>query len=868
MKEQLKQRSNVFGAIESRVQTISQAKLNKAVAILRDKLYTDKLKAAITEPLCNAIDEHRKHNVTRPVDVYITNDEIVIRDYAKGLDDETLFNVFFQYLNSTKNDTDEQIGGFGLGAKAPGAYAQVYSVVSYYNGKKTVFWSRVDGDSNIVSKVASEDTDQPSGIAVHIPWFYSAESDKESYKRELCNAFKLLHDLSVFVGYKRDIEFRVIHPSSIDSIMKYASNVGRYSWDRDRVDDSVLNTYNDTILEASESEKFDATQNSPCMLATRASFMARTTAEYEELRERWNLNGRCPYSFEDSYITDESKSPRLKFVDSYYRNNMFSYKMFFGDQLYFYDGDMLYTTLEATPETERILELKSYLSGDRSLFIRVDRQDICINQNRESVSVVGPNVDKVLNYIFDGLYDMCEGAETSLKKKISGYKKLDIFELYFDVLDNSVLCNGAYLSMFRILEKFSSKIKPDDFKLLRIGFSEPPARKLENTLAILNDGKNGNIHIRKCNLDSVFKYSSVGYTDIRKAYGYDKTDYITYVESIQDTRKALRADGCNWAAITGSSYTTERILLDREGYKILTEKNDLYNLIVEMGLTKRLEFPLDKDADDEIKRVLSNKLNKVYKRKNTSKNLDSLELKDFITGEPIDSPMYAKTLLFTPTDMSSSSGKDTLINLSNKLNDDLKSFVFHAFKKLGYEYTAKVSSSYINALVKKGCTRYSDDIDEKVLKILDKTIVIRSGIGRYPFRELNSSKEKELELVKTLVPKGFDLFYGFIPYGFISSISLYEDNKHAGLIDRVKNRSERVNSMLNELHKEENKFVQTLTPNDLLVLYGNLNIDMMPLHIALDTDIGKEATRMLKDKREKLIRKYVKFISKFKITKF
>lgn len=868
MKEQLKQRSNVFGAIESRVQTISQAKLNKAVAILRDKLYTDKLKAAITEPLCNAIDEHRKHNVTRPVDVYITNDEIVIRDYAKGLDDETLFNVFFQYLNSTKNDTDEQIGGFGLGAKAPGAYAQVYSVVSYYNGKKTVFWSRVDGDSNIVSKVASEDTDQPSGIAVHIPWFYSEESDKESYRRELCNAFKLLHDLSVFVGYKRDIEFRVIHPSSIDSVMHYISNVGRYSWNRVPADDSVLNTYNDTILEASESEKFDATQSSPCMLATRASFMARTTAEYEELRERWNLNGRCPYSFEDSYITDERKSPRLKFVDSYYRNNMFSYKMFFGDQLYFYDGDMLYTTLEATPETERILELKSYLSGDRSLFIRVDRQDICINQNRESVSVVGPNVDKVLNYIFDGLYDMCEGAETSLKNKISGYKKLDIFELYFDVLDNSVLCNGAYLSMFRILEKFSSKIKPDDFKLLRIGFSEPPTRKLENTLAILNDGKTGNIHIRKCNLDSVFKYSSVGYTDIRKAYGYDKTDYITYVESIQDTRKALRADGCNWAAITGSSYTTERILLDREGYKILTEKNDLYNLIVEMGLTKRLEFPLDKDADDEIKRVLDNKLNKVYKRKNTSKNLDSLELKDFITGAPIDSPMYSKTLLFTPTDMSSSSGKDTLINLSNKLNDDLKSFVFHAFKKLGYEYTAKVSSSYINALVKKGCTRYSDAIDEQVLKILDKTIVIRSGICRYPFKELNSSKEKELELVKTLVPKGFDLFYGFIPYGFISSISLYEDNKHEGLIDRVKDRSDRVNAMLNELHKEENKFVQTLTPNDLLVLYGNLNTDMMPLNIALDTDIGKEATRLLKDKREKLIRKYVKFISKFKITKF
>lgn len=868
MKEQLKQRSNVFGAIESRVQTISQAKLNKAVAILRDKLYTDKLKAAITEPLCNAIDEHRKHNVTRPVDVYITTDEIVIRDYAKGLDDETLFNVFFQYLNSTKNDTDEQIGGFGLGAKAPGAYAQVYSVVSYYNGKKTVFWSRVDGDSNIVSKVMSEDTDQPSGIAVHIPWFYSAESDKSSYERELCNAFRLLHDLSVFVGYRKDIEFRVIHTSSIDNVMDYISMLGKYSWDKHDLDSRVLTTYNDTIVEASESEKFDATQNSPHLLNTRASFMSRTKAEYEELRRRWGINKRSQYNFGESYISDERKSPRLKFLDSYYRNNPFSYKMFYGDQLYFYDGDMLYTTLEVTPETERLHELKQQLRGDRSLFVRVDRQDICINQNRESISVVGPNVDKVMNYILDGLYDMCEDTETRLKNRISGYNKLDIFELYFDILEHSALCEGAHMLMLRLLEKFSTKLKNDDFKLLRSGLNESPSRQLENTLSILNDTKNGSVHIRKFSLGSTIKYSSVGYSDIHKAYGYDHTDYITYVENMQETRKALRDDDCNWSVITGSNYTTERILLDREGFKILTEKNDLYNLIISMGLTKRTEFPLDKDADDEVKRVLEGKkLKKVYRPKKSVTDLASLDLTDFNTGEHIDSTMYSKTLLITPTDLSVASKNDTLINVSNKLSDALKAFVFYAFRKLGYDYVVKVNSKHINSLVEAGCTRYTTDIDEKILNMLDKTIVIKPGICRYPFEELNNSQDAEIKLIKTLIPKGFDIFYGFIPFGYISSISLYEDNKHSGLVGRVKERSERVNRMLDELRREQNNFIRSLTPNELLVMYNNIS-SLLPVSIALDTDLGKETTQMVKDKREKLIRKYIKFISSFKITKF
>lgn len=156
--------------MKSCVQSISQENLAKATYILRDKIYNDKPKAALTETLCNAVDEHRKYNVQRPVEVFLNTKELVIRDFAKGLDEDGVMHVYAQYFTSSKSHSNDAIGGFGIGAKAPSAYTRNHNIESYYGGKKTVYVSSVDGFASVISKIYEEDVDPSNtGICVRIP---------------------------------------------------------------------------------------------------------------------------------------------------------------------------------------------------------------------------------------------------------------------------------------------------------------------------------------------------------------------------------------------------------------------------------------------------------------------------------------------------------------------------------------------------------------------------------------------------------------------------------------------------------------------------------------------------------------------------
>ena len=161
---------------------MDQSGMDKACAFLRDKIYSDKILATIRETLTNAIDEHVKHNVDRPVETGLRlNDqgkyEFYVRDFAKGLSDENLRNIFGMYFRSTKSHSNDMIGGFGLGAKAPSCYNDIFYVNSYHEGVKTCYMFTMganDRGSSVVQilDLAREDTNE-SGLEVFIEVKYS-----------------------------------------------------------------------------------------------------------------------------------------------------------------------------------------------------------------------------------------------------------------------------------------------------------------------------------------------------------------------------------------------------------------------------------------------------------------------------------------------------------------------------------------------------------------------------------------------------------------------------------------------------------------------------------------------------------------------
>ena len=104
------------------------------MSILREKMYSNPIKAICQEIMSNGRDAHRemgKDDV--PIEVKLPNrldPEFYIRDFGPGISPERMTDIFIKYGASTKRADNVQTGGFGLGAKTPFAYTDTFTIVS------------------------------------------------------------------------------------------------------------------------------------------------------------------------------------------------------------------------------------------------------------------------------------------------------------------------------------------------------------------------------------------------------------------------------------------------------------------------------------------------------------------------------------------------------------------------------------------------------------------------------------------------------------------------------------------------------------------------------------------------------------------
>ena len=107
------------------------------VDMFADKVYSHKERAIIRELSCNAHDSHVMAGTTGvPFEVHLPTtleSWFSIRDYGTGLSDEDVRNIFAGIGISTKRDSNEVIGCFGIGSLSPYALTDSFNVKSYMN---------------------------------------------------------------------------------------------------------------------------------------------------------------------------------------------------------------------------------------------------------------------------------------------------------------------------------------------------------------------------------------------------------------------------------------------------------------------------------------------------------------------------------------------------------------------------------------------------------------------------------------------------------------------------------------------------------------------------------------------------------------
>lgn len=165
-------------ALARKIQTTYEAKLDKSstqlVMDMLAKLYSEPHAAVLREYVSNAYDANIEAGSTKPIEVHLPEiDEpyLSVRDYGNGLDYLSIVSVFANFGTSTKRDSDNLIGGFGIGSKSGLAVSNSIQISSVANGilNEFVLERTPNGIFTRFTK-ENEETTQDSGTTVTIDY--------------------------------------------------------------------------------------------------------------------------------------------------------------------------------------------------------------------------------------------------------------------------------------------------------------------------------------------------------------------------------------------------------------------------------------------------------------------------------------------------------------------------------------------------------------------------------------------------------------------------------------------------------------------------------------------------------------------------
>jgi len=126
------------------------AKNAKMFHILSDSMYKDKIGSMVRELSSNARDAHVDAGIPeQPFFIHLPNafePWFSVTDHGTGISADDVFNVLCVYGESTKDQSNDAIGAFGLGAKTPFAYTDNFTVISRFDGIERLYTACIGED--------------------------------------------------------------------------------------------------------------------------------------------------------------------------------------------------------------------------------------------------------------------------------------------------------------------------------------------------------------------------------------------------------------------------------------------------------------------------------------------------------------------------------------------------------------------------------------------------------------------------------------------------------------------------------------------------------------------------------------------------
>lgn len=174
--------------------TIDAEDMRYVASLLRNN-YSNTRLAVVREISANALDANLEAKSDRRIEVKLPtsmNPTFAVRDFGGGLSEEDVFGLYSKYGKSTKRDSNNYIGAFGIGKFAPLSYGDNFTCVSYHGGQKSSYnvFVNEDDDTKIV-QLHKEPSNEPSGLCIEVA---VSEGDIGEFKTIVQKFFKFFSD--------------------------------------------------------------------------------------------------------------------------------------------------------------------------------------------------------------------------------------------------------------------------------------------------------------------------------------------------------------------------------------------------------------------------------------------------------------------------------------------------------------------------------------------------------------------------------------------------------------------------------------------------------------------------------------------------
>lgn len=156
------------------VGTFSIKANGKAFKVLIDGLYSDKARAVVRELWSNAFDSHIAAGCAdKPFDCHLPTvwePWFTVRDFGVSMTHVGVMRLYTTVFESSKEDTNTQVGKLGLGSKSPFAYTDTFTVTAYLDGEKRTYSAFIGADYiPRIAHMSTTETTEPNGLEVSFP---------------------------------------------------------------------------------------------------------------------------------------------------------------------------------------------------------------------------------------------------------------------------------------------------------------------------------------------------------------------------------------------------------------------------------------------------------------------------------------------------------------------------------------------------------------------------------------------------------------------------------------------------------------------------------------------------------------------------